>query len=86
MSGTSRQMFPRFSEEVMLRLNKFSMAQQELALALLEAKPVGICKISTYLDPKFGFKNLDLTLENGKGSTRTATILTKDELKRSLVI
>ncbi len=79
-------MFPHFSEEVMLKLNKFSMAQQELALALWEAKPVGICKISTYLDQKLDFKNLDLTLDVGKGTTRTATILTKEELKRSLVI
>ncbi len=70
-----------FTKEAIDKLNKFSTAQQELSQALVVAQPLGICKITTYVDPKFGFKNLDITFENGKSTTRTVTILTKDELK-----
>ncbi len=76
---------PAFTKECIIKLNAFSMAQQELAQELVLAKPLGICRISTYVDPKFGFKNLDLTYVSGKDTTRTVTILTNDELKRSLV-
>ncbi len=64
-----------------MRLRDFSMAQQELAKELVLAKPLGICKITTYVDPKYDFKNLDLTYVSGKNTTRTVTILTSDELK-----
>ncbi len=74
-------MLPAFTKEALDKLRKFSMAQQALSKELVLAKPLGICKITTYVDPKFGFKNLDLTYVNGKCSTRTVTILTKDELK-----
>ncbi len=74
-------MLPAFTKEALDKLRKFSMAQQALSKELVLAKPLGICKITTYVDPKFGFKNLDLTYVNGKFSTRTVTILTKDELK-----
>ncbi len=74
-----------FTNEALTKLRKFSMAQQELAQELVLGKPLGICRISTYVDPKFGFKNLDLTYVSGKNTTRTVTILTNDELKRSLV-
>jgi len=60
------------------------MAQQELSKELVLAQPLGICKITTYVDPKFVFKNLDLTYVNGRNSTRTVTILTNDELKETL--
>jgi len=70
-----------FTREALTKLNAFSMAQQELSQELVLAQPLGICKITTYVDPKFGFKNLDLTYANGKSSTRTVTILTKDDLK-----
>ncbi len=73
-----------FTKEALDKLRKFSMAQQELSQALVVAQPLGICKITTYVDPKFGFKNLDLTWRNGKNNTRTATILTNDELKETL--
>ncbi len=75
---------PAFTKECLTKLRKFSMAQQELAQELLLAQPLGICKITTYVDPKFGFKNLDLTWQNGKNITRTATILTKEELRETL--
>ncbi len=77
-------MLPVFTKEALIKLKNFSMAQQALSLELVVAKPLGICKITTYVDPKFGFKNLDLTYVNGKNSTRTVTILTNDELKETL--
>ncbi len=73
-----------FTKEALDKLKNFSMAQQELSLALVVAQPLGICKITTYVDPKFVFKNLDLTYANGKNTTRTVTILTNDELKETL--
>ncbi len=73
-----------FTKECIIKLKRFSMAQSELALELVLAKPLGICKISTYVDQKFGFKNLDLTWQSGKNTTRTVTILTKDELRQNL--
>ncbi len=73
-----------FTKEAIDKLRKFSMAQQALSQELVVAQPLGICKITTYVDPEFVFKNLDLTYVNGKNSTRTVTILTKDELKETL--
>ncbi len=73
-----------FTKEAIDKLRKFSMAQQELSQALVVAQPLGISKITTYVDPKFAFKNLDLTWHVGKNTTRTVTILTKDELKETL--
>ncbi len=77
-------MSPAFTKEAIKRLKDFSIAQQALSKELVVAQPLGICKITTYVDPKFGFKNLDLTYVNGKNSIRTVTILTKDELKVTL--
>ncbi len=73
-----------FTKEALEKLKKFSMAQQELSAALVVAKPLGICKITTYVDPEFDFRNLDLTYHVGKNTTRTVTILTKDELRETL--
>ncbi len=73
-----------FTKEAIERLRKFSMAQQELSKVLVLAQPLGICKITTYVDPKLNFKSLDLTYQNGKNNTRTVTILTNDELKETL--
>jgi len=73
-----------FTKEALTKLKNFSMAQQELSKELVLAQPLGICKITTYVDPKFDFKNLDLTYVSGKNSTRTVTILTNDELKETL--
>jgi len=75
---------PAFTKEAIEKLNDFGIAQLALAKELLLAKPLGICKITTYVDPKLNFRNLDLTYENGKNSTRTVTILTKDELREML--
>ncbi len=72
---------PAFTKEAIIKLRNFSIAQQELCKELVLAKPLGICKITTYVDQGFDFKSLDLTWQNGKDSTRTATILTKEGLK-----
>ncbi len=74
-----------FTKECIIKLKEFSQAQQALSQELVLAKNLGICRISTYVDPEFGFKSLDLTYVSGKYTTRTVTILTKDELKRSSV-
>ncbi len=74
-----------FIKEAMTKLKNFSTAQVELAQELLLAQPLGICRISTSVDQKLGFVSLDLTRNVGKSTIRTVTILTKDELKRSLV-
>ncbi len=73
-----------FTKEAIDKLRKFSMAQQELSQELVVAQPLGICKITTCVNQKFDFKNLDLTYRVGKNTTRTVTILTNDELKETL--
>ncbi len=80
----SRCMSPVFTKGAIDKLRKFSIAQLELSKELVVAQPLGICRITTYVGPKLGFKNLDLTYVNGKNSTRTVTILTNDELKETL--
>ncbi len=72
-----------FTKEALIKLRNFSTAQQELSRELVLAKPLGICKITTYVDQKYDFQNLDLTYSVGKNTTRTVTILTKDELKET---
>jgi len=73
-----------FTRGALDKLKKFSMAQQELSQALVGAKPLGICKITTYVDPKLNFESLALTYNVGKDTTRTVTILINDELKETL--
>ncbi len=73
-----------FTREALEKLRNFSIAQQGLSAELVLAQPLGICKITTYVSPKFVFKNLDLTYRVGKDTTRTVTILTNDELKEIL--
>ncbi len=73
-----------FTKEALIKLKNFSMAQQELSQELVLAKPLGICRITTYVDPRLNFRNLDLTYSVGKNTTRTVTILTKDDLKEML--
>ncbi len=73
-----------FTKEAMNKLRNFSTAQQELCKELVAGKPLGICKITTYVDPKLNFKSLDLTRESGPNTTRTVTILTREDLKEML--
>ncbi len=73
-----------FSKEALIKLRNFGIAQLELVKELLLAQPLGICKITTYVDPKLNFESLALTRNVGKDTTRTVTILTRDELKEIL--
>ncbi len=73
-----------FTREALTKLKDFSMAQRELSKELVLAKPLGICKITTYVDHELNFKSLVLTRNVGKDTTRTVTILTNDELKETL--
>ncbi len=73
-----------FTREALEKLRNFSRIQQELSQELVLAQPLGICKITTYVNPEFVFKNLDLTYNVGKDTTRTVTILTNDELRETL--
>ncbi len=73
-----------FTREALTKLRNFGIAQQELAKELVLAQPLGICKITTYVDPKLNFRNLDLTYNVGRNAIRTVTILTKDDLKGML--
>jgi len=73
-----------FTKEAIDKLNKFSMAQVELSKELVLAQSLGICRITTYVDPKLNFRNLDLTYQSGKNITRTVTILTKEDLRETL--
>ncbi len=75
---------PVFTKEVIKTLRDFSIKQVALCKELLEAKPLGICRITTYVDPKLGFKSLDLTRKSGPTTTRTVTILTRENLKEML--
>ncbi len=70
-----------FTKEVMTKLKNFSLVQRELSRELLAAKHLGICKITTYVDPKCDFKSLAITYESGKSTTQTVTILTSEGLK-----
>jgi len=72
-----------FTKEALEKLKNFSTAQLELSRELLEAKPLGICKITTYVDPKFAFKSLVLTRDVGLKTTRTVTIFTSEELSQT---
>ncbi len=73
-----------FTKEAMNKLRNFSIAQLELSKELVLAQPLGICKITTYVGPKLNFESLALTRNVGKGTTRTVTILTKEDLKEIL--
>ncbi len=73
-----------FTKEAIDKLRKFSMAQLALSKELVLAQPLGICKITTYVDQKLNFKSLALTRDVGNNTTRTVTILTNDELKETL--
>ncbi len=51
-SDLCSQQFHNLSNKVQDKLKSFFMAQQALSRELLAAKPLGICKITTSIDPK----------------------------------
>ncbi len=73
-----------FTKEALTKLRNFSMAQQALSKELVLAQSLGICKITTYVNPEYDFVSLGITYAVGKNVTRTVTILTNDELKETL--
>ncbi len=75
---------PGFTKEVTIRLRNFGLKQRELSRELLEAKPLGICKIITSEDQKSSFKSLDSILRSGNVSMKIDIILTNEESKGTL--
>ncbi len=70
-----------FTKEVTIKLRNFGMKQQALARELLEAKHLGICKISTSTKEVSAFKSLALMLESGSVSMKIDIILTNSNTK-----
>ncbi len=68
-------------EQLITKLRRFYMVQQELSLALLEAKPLGICKTIISDPTKFDFRSLDSILKSGNATTRLITTLSKESSK-----
>ncbi len=84
MSEKSLLIEPGFTNEVTIKLNNFGFMQQELARELLEARPLGICKIITSEGQRSSFKSLDSILKSGKISMKIDIILTKEKSKEML--
>ncbi len=70
---------PGFTSEVTIKLNNFGTKQLELSRALLEAKPLGICKIITSPEGRQSFKSLDSILRNGNVTMKIDIILTRKD-------
>ena len=70
---------PGFTKEVTIKLRNFGMEQQALSRELLEAKPLGICKIITSPEGKQSFKSLDSILKSGNVSMKIDIILTRKD-------
>jgi len=68
-----------FTNEVTIKLRNFGRMQEELSRELLEAKPLGICKIITSHQAKQSFKSLGSILKNGNVTMKIDIILTKNE-------
>ncbi len=72
-----------FTREVTIKLINFGRMQQELSRELLEAKHLGICKISTSTKEASSFKSLDLMLKSGNVSMKIDITLTKSNTKET---
>ncbi len=68
-----------FTREVTIKLNNFGTKQLELSKELLEAKPLGICKIITSPEGRRSFKSLDSILESGNVTMKIDIILTRKD-------
>ncbi len=66
-----------FTNEVTIKLRNFGRLQEALSRELLEAKPLGICKITTSPEGKQSFKSLVSILKGGNVSMKIDIILTK---------
>ncbi len=70
---------PDFTKEVTIKLNNFGTQQEALSRALLAAKPLGICKITTSEEANYAFKSLASILKNGNVSMKIDIVLTKKD-------
>ncbi len=70
-----------FSPEVSIKLRNFGRMQEALVRELLEAKSLGICKISTSTREVSNFKSLDLMLRNGSVTMKIDITLTSSNTK-----
>ncbi len=70
---------PGSTREVTIKLNNFGVMQQALARELLEAKPLGICKIITSGKARQSFKSLDSILKSGNVTMKIDIILTRKD-------
>ncbi len=68
-----------FTNEVTIKLKNFGRMQEALSRELLEAKPLGICKIITSHQARQSFKSLGSMLESGNVTMRIDIILTRKE-------
>ena len=70
-----------FTNEVTIKLNNFGRMQEALSRALLEAKPLGICKIITSHEGRQSFKSLGSILKSGNVTMKIDIILTRKDLE-----
>ncbi len=77
---------PGFTREVTIKLRNFGIMQQALARELLEAKPLGICKITTSREGRQSFKSLDSILKSGDVSMKIDIILTKNDREEEILL
>ncbi len=68
-----------FTNEVTIKLRNFGTAQQALARELLQAKPLGICKITTSANQRQSFKSLGSILKSGNVTMKIDIILTRKD-------
>ncbi len=68
-----------FTREVTIKLNNFGTQQLALSKELLQAKPLGICKIITSPEGKQSFKSLDSILKSGNVTMKIDIILTRKD-------
>jgi len=70
---------PVFTKDITIKLNNFGTKQREVCRALLEAKPLGICRITTSEKARSDFRSLDSILRSGNVSMKIDIILTKND-------
>ncbi len=75
---------PVFTSEVTIKLRNFGSKQQALVRELLQARSLGICKITTSENGKPVFKSLASMLRNGNDIIKTDIILTNEGSKETL--
>ncbi len=72
------------SRQLTVKLRNFGIKQQALCRELLEAKHLGICKITTSENGKPVFRSLDSMLESGNDTIKIDIILTREDSKETL--